>query len=436
MKVLIISFDKSLSEKLKQILSKKHEVFTAKNTEEALTLVPPEIDVIVFDAISGAISEEEINQLYNKKFSNQRYIILYDELFPVDENNIQPPNKVLVIRDNALEEVPKLIEGEIPAETTQPPHTSQKQELITEPQIPEVQEIPTPKPEQEVVSRPTGKPKILIVSFDKKLTDELEELLKGKYDIEVVKNQRLVKEKGRTADLIVYDAISGTIAEKNLMDLAEDPVLREKYYLILMDDLFPINVDKINLPNKEVVNRDAPATLIAEQIEDILRKASPTGGVSQTESSPMQETPATSATGEEELIQGNVIEFATETPREVVEEKPKAEEPITAGTSVPSEEYTSYTPPPKEQPPPSVPENVSLLIDDKTIKAAIVEAISNELAGLREEIKREVTEYIKDAVASVIREEVEKYLLELRIPDLIREETRKIVEQKLKELLE
>ena len=429
MKVLIISFDKTLSENLKQALSGKHEVFTAKNTEEALTLIPHEIDVIVFDAISGAISEEEINQLYNKKFARQKYIVLYDELFPVDENNIQPPNKVLVIRDKALEEVPKLIESEATVETASA-EVSQVQEVTTE-----TQQQTTSKPEvQETqeVSQPSGKPKILIVSFDKKLTDELESLLQDKYETEVVKNQRLVKEKGRTASLIVFDAISGTIAEKNLMELSEDPVLREKHYLILMDDLFPINVEKLNLPNKEVVNRDAPATLIAEQIESILQKAS----TPQTQPQP-QEAKAEETKAQEEIIQGNIPEFEEET-QEVTQEQTVAEqkEEITQEPYKDFlEEITEPETPTRAQPQPTPVENVSLSLDEKTIKAAIVEAISKELAGLREEVKVEVSGYIRDIIESVVREEVEKYLLELKIGDLIREETKKIVEEKLKELL-
>jgi len=222
MKVLIISFDKTLSEKLKELLLKNHEVFTVKNTEEALTLIPSEIDVIVFDAISGAVSEEEINQLYNQKFSKQNYIILYNNLFPVDENNIQPLNKVLVLRDKALEKVPALIEGE---------------------------------------------------------------------------ERKLV--------------------EVNLM---ETPAAQE----------FPVETQKLE----------------------------------------------TSHAG-----------------------------------------------------------SVSLSLDENVVKAAIIEAISKELGGLREEIKMEVIGYARGILESVVREEIEKIFLELRIGDLIKEETKRVVEEKLRELL-
>lgn len=412
MKVLIISFDKALTDKLKEALS-NHEVFTAKNSEEALTLIPRDIDVIIFDAISGAISEEEINQLYEKKFSTQRYIVLYDELFPVDENNIQPPNKVLIVRDNALEEVLKILEE---SQTAIPSGESKEKEEVSK---------------EEEKERPTiaGRHKILIVSFDKKLTDELESLLKDKYDTEVVKNQKLVKEKGKTASVIVFDAISGTIAEKNLSELAEDPNLREKPFLILMDDLFPINVEKLSLPNKEVVNRDAPATLIVEHIENMVQGAErPSETI--TEKAPEEEETKlpVEEIPEEELIRGNVLEVEEEQKTEKEEEKQESlEERIEVQAT------KSEPPQPTET---ALPVNrVDIPLDEKTLKAAIVEAVAKELAGLREEVKAEVSGYIRDVIESVVREEVERYLLELKIGDIIREETKKIVEEKLKELL-
>ena len=401
MKVLIISFDKILSEKLKKVLSRKHEVFIAKNTEEALTLIPPEIDIIVFDAISGAISEEEINQLYNQKFSKQKYVILYDELFPVDENNIQPPNKVLVLRDEALEKVPALIGGE------------EKEPVeINLVETPAAQEI-TVETKQPETSQATGKPMVLIASFDKRLTDELENLLKDKYEVEVVKNLRLAKEKGRDASVIVFDAISGTIAEKNLTELAEDPVLREKHYLILLDDLFPINVDKLDLPNKEVLNRDIPAKLISEHVESMIQKIEQ------------------QAQFQEELVQEELPqleeELAVEHPEEVSFKEESSEEVAQSQIVEPKES------PVQQQMAPAG--SVSLSLDENTIKVAIVEAISKELGGLREEVKVEIIGYARDIIESVVREEIEKYFHELKIGDLIREETRRIVEEKLKELL-
>jgi len=389
MKILIVSFDKTLTESIESLLS-EHEVFTAKNAEEALTLSPKDVEVIIFDAISGAISEEEINQLYEKKFQNQKYVILYDELFPIDVNNLKPPQKLLVSRDAPPEEIVKKIFSEEVQEET----------------IAETQESTQEQKPQEHEERP-GLPKVLIVSFDKKLTDNLEEKLKEKFSVEVVKNMKLVKEKGKEASVIVYDAISGSIAEKNLVELSEDPILKEKAYVILQDELFPINTEKINLPNKIVVNRDATVEEIAEKIEELSSQLK-TESVS-------EEEPEHTASQEEELLQiGSHI----------------PEEEIGEGESLSAEEEKESTP--------TVPGNIQTveIPDEKVIKAAIIEAISRELHGLREELKAEVSHYIRDVVESVVREEVEKYLTDLRVNEVIRETTRRVLEQKLRELLQ
>jgi len=76
-----------------------------------------------------------------------------------------------------------------------------------------------------------------------------------------------------------------------------------------------------------------------------------------------------------------------------------------------------------------------ILITHDTLESVVDEAISKELQGLREEIRMEAKDYIKDVIESVIREEIERFLLELKIADIIREETRKTVERKISELL-
>ncbi|NPB06802.1 MAG: hypothetical protein GXO03_04265 [Aquificae bacterium] len=357
MKILLVSFDKALTQALEEQL-KNHEVYTAKNAEEALTLSPKDVDVVVFDAISGAISEEEINQLYEKKYKDKRFVVLYDELFPIDEKNLFPPDKTLVSRDLPPEQIAAVITGKEAAAA--PPKT-------------EKTEAPAP-----------SKPLVLLVSFDKKLTDALEERLKDKYETQVLKNLRQVKEKGKEAALIVYDAISGSIAEKNLNELSQIPELREKPYLILLDELFPINVEGIDLPKKASVNRDAPPELIVEEIEKLLS----------AEAVP-QEQPAPQP-----------------------EEQPQPE--------------VKPEPVPQEAVSPSLPEG----LEEKEVKGAIVEAISRELHGLREEVRADVSSYIKDVIEAVVREELEKFLSSAKINDLVRDTTRRVLEQKLKELLE
>jgi len=406
MKILIVSFDKNLVDSLEALFT-DHDVFTAKNAEEALTLSPPDIDVIIFDAISGAISEEEINQLYQKKFKNQKYVILYDELFPIDTNNIYPPNKVLISRDAVPQEIVNKALGV---------STSENREEI----IDSLQETQKSAKEPSQISKETEKgnnPLVLIVSFDKKLTDSLENALSSKYRVQVVKNVKAAKEKGAEADIIVYDAISGSIAEKNLVELSEIPEIREKVFLILLDELFPIDIERINLPFKAVINRDAPIDLIGDEIDKLAQqKVKETHQTKET----ISETPSKS---EEESI----IEEALSPSEEFVLESTKEEK-----KDVSSERLAST---PREDIKPIVESISEKLTDEKFVKMIVAEAISKELQGLREEIRMEAKDYIKDVIESVIREEIERFLLELKIADIIREETRKTVERKISELL-
>ncbi|GAB6065577.1 response regulator transcription factor [Aquifex pyrophilus] len=401
MKILIVSFDKNLVDSLKAQLE-GYEVYTAKNAEEAIALSPPDIDVIVFDAISGAISEEEINHLYEKKFQNQKYVILYDELFPVDVNNIKPPKKILISREAPPEEIiNKMFE-----ETSEKIETAEKEQ--------KEEAVPVEEKTESVQKIEEGeKPLVLIVSFDKRLTDNLEKVLKDNYRTEVVKNMKAVKEKGIYADLIVFDAISGSIAEKNLMELAEIPGIREKPFLILLDELFPIDVEKINLPHKSVLNRDVPAELVKEEVDKLYR-----------ETRKEREKEEAKPEEEEGLIETTHMLSFEETEGEEKEEKEEIKEEVQA-------------PPQAFQPEKEIVQKLSeKLSDEKFVKIVLVEAISETLQGLREEIKAEVREYIKDALESVLREEVEKVLLDIGVVDIIREETRKILEKKISELLE
>ncbi|MCS7308321.1 MAG: hypothetical protein NZ526_07220, partial [Aquificaceae bacterium] len=115
MNILIVSFDKNIVSKLREALS-RHNVLDVRNGEEAINTVSSYVDAIVYDAVSGVISEEDINNMYMQKFKDAKYVILVDDLFPVDVNKLLPPNKVEVIRDKVLREngaeiVRDLIEG-------------------------------------------------------------------------------------------------------------------------------------------------------------------------------------------------------------------------------------------------------------------------------------------------------------------------------------
>jgi hypothetical protein len=104
MKVLIVSFDRSLVKQLKNALS-EYEVMDVKNGEEALSLVTSYFDVIIYDAISGALSEEDINNMYQQKFKDAKFVVLVDDLFPINAQNLKPQKKMLIPRESTLDQI-------------------------------------------------------------------------------------------------------------------------------------------------------------------------------------------------------------------------------------------------------------------------------------------------------------------------------------------
>jgi len=104
MKVLIVSFDGSLVKQLQNVLS-EYEVMDVKNGEEALSLANPYFDVIIYDAMSGALSEEDINKMYLQKFKDAKFVVLVDDLFPINAQNLKPQKKILIPRDSAPNQI-------------------------------------------------------------------------------------------------------------------------------------------------------------------------------------------------------------------------------------------------------------------------------------------------------------------------------------------
>jgi len=215
MKILIVSFDKALVKKLKNLLP-THEIIEVKNGEEAVKTVRTD----------------------EQRFGDAKFIILVDELFPVDMGNILTPNKVRLSREDEVEKVKDIIEGGMPVERV----------------------------------AAEGGSKVLVVSFDNLLIDNIRSVLGEEYQVEVAKNTKDALEKKSDAPVVIYDAISGVIAEKGLIELSQDPDYSKKAYIILIDELFPINVDNVPLDNKEVLSREAEVHLIKGKVEEAVSK--------------------------------------------------------------------------------------------------------------------------------------------------------------------
>ncbi len=494
MKVLIVSFDKTLTESLRSALS-EHDVHVAKNTEEAIKMMPSDIEGVIYDAISGAISEEDINTLYTKKFSNARYVILYDELFPVDANNIIVPQKLLVPRDESPEEIVRKLE-EFPVEVPQPeeeapPQPPEEFEIestsFEAPAVPEesvesvsesveealkeIEEMtPQPPPEEtppqireeeeETAPAPVqrGGGQILIVSFDQTLIDSLSSAFGDAYEVKSVKTVKQAIEEGKAADLIVFDAISGVIAEKGLIDMAGDPDLANKFYLILVDDLFPINVDNIPLQRKVAVSRDTDPKRIREIVEEHVSapaEEKPPEQPQEQIQQPVEELPVPEV--QESVPEMEITPEAPEIPEVEVEEiQPPAEEeeeiPALAALEkiIEEQKLKESEPEPEEEEPQKVPEEVpapeppqaqpAVSLSEEELRKLIEEAVSRALSEerVREIFSRAVEEKISgvgDLINEAVRSELERAFEELDIRNLIRQATYQALKERLEELI-
>ncbi len=484
MKVLIVSFDKTLTESLKEAFS-DHEVFIAKNSEEAIKMIPSDIEVVVYDAISGAISEEDINTLYTKKFSNAKYIILYDELFPVDMNNIIAPAKMMVPRDESPQNISaKLTEAppaEVPAEIpSEPAPSTEEPEMEIEPTslTAEVQEVPaepemeiepstldveevaeeaakmaseieatqeTPPAEVTAETTPSGEPatepspappppqetpvaegggKVLIVSFDQTLIDSIKSALGGQYEVVSVKTVRQAIQQGTDASVVVFDAISGVIAEKGLIDMANDQYMKNKPYIILVDDLFPINVENIPLEKKDSVSRDTDPSRIKEFVAKVAAPApaeAPAPSAPEPEPQPPQPEP-------QEVVE----EIPPEPVEEVVQELETVQEEVQPQPAVeePAQE--------EEEEIPALEALGKIIEQQKAEVPPAGPAPRVEVGDISQEVQRVLEEKIADLhtqIADMIRKEIERAMEEVDIQSIIRETAYKVLRERLEEII-
>ncbi len=456
MKVLIVSFDKTLTENLKQAFS-DHEVYVAKNSEEAIKMIPSDVEGVIYDAISGAISEEDINTLYTKKFSNAKYLILYDELFPVDEKNIIVSKKMLVPRDTEPKEIVEKLVGFTP-ETTQKTEETKYEleqvplevsEEVTQSVEETIQELEraelgmkkeeTEEPSEEIPKKAGGE-KILIVSFDQTLIDSLKASLGQRYDVLNVRTVKQAIEQGKDADLIIFDAISGVIAEKGLIEMSNDPDLSRKAYVILVDDLFPINVESIPLEHKLSISRDTDPSRLKEIIEEELEKHVPEKSEEKAEEEAHKEEVVEEAPQELELekeLPQEIPEIEIE--RTVPEIKPEEEEipPLETLESIIEEKTKEEV---KEEAPQTQEVQPTISLSDidieKTISDAVTRALSEE--KVREAVMKALESAMGDlekVISDVVKREIERVFEELDVKDLIKQSTYQVLKEKLEELI-
>ena len=444
MKILIVSFDRNLTNQLKEAL-KDYEVVNVKNGEEALNLTTHHFDVVIYDAISGAISEEDINRMYEQKFKRSKFVILADDLFPINANNLNPHDKVIIPRETAIKEISRIIgkSGEEIFEQVQPPLPELEIERYA-PMIDEFQKI-TEASLQYISKDLEGKKRIAIVSFDGTLIRSITSLLPENVEITPVKSFRGLDDVLRDKDLVVFDAISGLTAKKRLIELSKDPAISSKPFLILIDELFSVDITDIPLGEKHSISRSESPQNIVEKIVQILTSKE-TGPLSTKETIPMQIpekiTQEKTELGLFEDILESVIRFepqeelSLEEQKTQVEEKSEIEEYTLPALNEQIEKKEAYVPPVSaEEIKQIIRQSVaSIQPSAEEIRQIISQSLAN-IGPMDEIVRGAVKEVLESKLESILREEIKKAIEAVPLEQIIRKITYQALRERLRELI-
>jgi len=455
MKVLIVSFDRSLVKQLKNVLS-EYEVIDVKNGEEALSLITTHFDVIIYDAISGALSEEDINKMYQQKFKDAKFVVLVDDLFPINAQNLKPQKKILIPRESTPDQILSAIiapvqeteEYQLPTleleiEThKQTVEELEKQEIMEalffEKGLKPTEVQPESKEEvsQYISESVHQKKRVAVVSFDNTLVDSITPLLSENFEPVVIRSFRNLESLLEDVDGVIFDAISGLTAKKRLMELAKDQDIAQKPFLVLIDELFNINIDDVPLRNKHAISREENPKEIVEKFKEII--------VALKE----EETTLMQMLGEllkkQEAVQKKEEGAKTEEFPQVIKEveMPKLEEsPLPVKEFVLEEE--------KEEPIPVPQIHIEEAVPTVSASQQKTERLEDVLKGVSlEDIKKVVEETIKeeikkafqgfnpsDLVRELFREELKKSIESIPLEGIIKEITYEVLRERLRELI-
>ncbi len=496
MKILLVTFDKEMDKKIRELL-KDHQIVTVKNGEEALLLNMDDVDLIIYDALAGGIAEEDINKLYEEGFKDVPYIILMDDLFPIDPKNVKPKNKKVISREVEVERLPEIVEqvvsgkattpaeevtAEQPAETAAAEaapseesweamfgqvvetHKGEKKEeekpAEVAPQPQPAEEKKEEKPVEEATPAapaaaeiPTNK-QCLLVSFDMPLVDKIQEKIKDLCDLHIARSskQALQKYKNKDFDIIIFDTISGVFAEKGIRDLYEKGGYKDSLYVVLLDEFMPIDVDKLPVKNLRAIKRESELDLLPEIIENAphitLEKA--LQGAAESVEAPAEGAAETAEveTGEalselEKLLQAEEKKeekpAETVTPSAAVEEKKPVEEKAAkpAPQPQPRVEKAPVQPPkkpaPAAQPPVQPAPAQPVAVSEELIERIVEQKIAEKVLPLIDElIKNKLSD---DYLKTVIREVIEDRLPPGEIREIVQEVAEPIVKEILEQLL-
>jgi len=451
MKVLIVSFDRSLVKQLKNVLS-EYEVIDVKNGEDALNLANPYFDVIIYDAISGALSEEDINKLYLQKFKDAKFVVLVDDLFPINVQNLKPQKKILIPRTSTPNQILSAItatvqeteEYQLPTlgleiEThKQTVEELEKQESIEAPFFEKGLKPTEVRPEsKEEVSQYVSenvhpKKKVAVVSFDSILVNSITSLLSEEFEPVVIKSFRNLGSLLKDVDGVIFDAISGLAAKKRLMELAKDQDIAQKPFLVLIDELFSINIDDVPLRNKYAISREKSPKEIVEKFKEIFVHLKE------------EETTLMQILGEllekQEAVQEEEKGAETEEFSHIIKEleMPKLEEsplPVKEFVLEEQKEEPTTTPQiPVEEAVPTVGVLEQKTEEKRSLKSLCIRQVVEET--IKEEIKKAFEGFApNDLARELLKEELKKRIESIPLESIIREITYEVLRERLRELI-
>jgi hypothetical protein len=494
MKILLVTFDKEMDKKVRELL-KDYQIVTVKNGEEALLLNMDDIDLIIYDALAGGIAEEDINKLYDEGFKNVPYIILMDDLFPIDPQNIKPKNKKVISREVEVDKLPELVKeliskkGEAKEEETvvetqteqpaieaataesweemfgtavTPPKEEKKEETPSatvsetpaveekKEETPPVEEKPAPAeekkeettaaPEQPSTDIGSLKKQCLIVSFDMPLVDKIEEKIRDLCDIYVARSskQALKKYQGKDFDIIIFDTISGVFAEKGIRDLYEKGGYKDSLYVILLDEFMPIDIDKLPVKNMRAIKRESELDLLPEIVESAphitLEKAleSAAAAIEQQSEQTAEAPPAEKQKEEAPAAATQEAEPSASAVEEKVEETPAVQkEEKTAELEGKPVEKTPVAPQPAPaKAAPAPTAQPATYVSEEQIAKIVEQKINQMVVPLIEEIVR--NKLTDTYLKTLVREILQNEVS----PADIREIVQEIAEPMVKEILE
>ncbi len=452
MNILIVSFDKNLINKLKEVLS-EHNLMDAKNGEEAINTISSYMDVVIYDAVSGSISEEDINNMYRQKFKDSKYIVLVDDLFPVDMNNLMPPKKIRLMRDEAVNKIRDVIRAEPEEKTIQYIQEPSMEENLTiesfsftEPAMStsdmespvNLREFELSMPEEVEMHyvEATEKPqrKLLLVSFDTALINNLREALAGRVEIIESRNIKEVIQKAKEADIILFDTISGMLAYRTLMDMSKDELLAKKPYVLLIDELFTIDVSSIPLEKKYSFTRE---TELSRAIEKVIELAE------EPLQYPLQETWAHEQTTQEEdksimslleeIIGSSLEEEKPPAPTEEPEAAEVSSEELTRDIGMDQMHVISESSAQVDNIAESLITALEKVLREQLSQERVYSAISRVISP--EDVAKVLSSLLERKLEEVLREKVSEVFSKLDVSEIVREEARKVLKEKLSELI-